>query len=151
MRIKSYRHPFLLLFLILSFIGFSQSVKFSELKKDGDGNYYYKDKLFTGKSILSHANNKKWQEVEWKNGKIDGLFRSYFETGIKETEIEYTAGKRNGTYKSWYSNGKPEEFSNYKQGVLDGPFKSYYQTGTPKKETNFIDYIFKGKELAKFY
>ena len=116
---QSFKNLFLPIFLFLNLFSFSQSVKFSELKKNSDDQYTYKEKLFTGKSVLNHANNRKWQEVDWKNGEIDGLYRSFYETGIKETEIEYTSGKRNGFYKSWYSNGKPEEFSNYKLGVLD--------------------------------
>jgi hypothetical protein len=90
-----------LFFVLFTFLTFStliaqpsRRVPFVELVNNNDGTYSFQGKLFTGASMLLYPDNKKWQEVDWKNGKIDGEFRSWYATSAKEQEIEYSNGKR---------------------------------------------------------
>ena len=72
-------------------------VAFNKLVKGEDGIYYYADKPFTGKSLLLWpTNNKKFQMVDWVDGKIDGTYQSWYEDGKRDQIIEYKGGKRHG-------------------------------------------------------
>lgn len=49
---------------------------------------------FTGKHIENHANGKKYIEIQYKDGKKDGLVVMWDEYGHKVGEINYTNGQR---------------------------------------------------------
>jgi antitoxin component YwqK of YwqJK toxin-antitoxin module len=47
------------------------------------------------------------------NGKIEGVYKSYFENGNIDIICNYINGKLNGEYKSYHSNGQLYIICNY--------------------------------------
>lgn len=75
--------------------------------------YYYPD----GKTLMIEEN--------YKNGVLDGTYKSFYKTG-KVTEIlDYTSGKLNGNAKRYADNGVLLDDLNYKNGKLKGAAKYY--------------------------
>jgi antitoxin component YwqK of YwqJK toxin-antitoxin module len=52
------------------------------------------DAPFTGKHIENHVNGKKYIEIQYKDGRKDGLVIMWDEYGHKVGEINYTNGQR---------------------------------------------------------
>ena len=59
---------------------------------------------------------KKKTEVNYKNGKVDGLWVDYYENGKKCSEENYKDGKRDGLCTEWYENGQKGMERNLKNG-----------------------------------
>ena len=74
------------------------------------------DTPYTGKSFRLYDNGQKATEVNWKDGKQDGLFVQWNEVGQKEAEINFKDGKENGLWTEWYENGQKKTEGNYKNG-----------------------------------
>ena len=65
-------------------------------------------KPFTGKSFELHENGQKELEINYKNGKQDGLEVWWHDNGKKKHEYTYKDGKLvEGSYKFWNSKGEP--------------------------------------------
>ncbi|MBT3569980.1 MAG: toxin-antitoxin system YwqK family antitoxin [Opitutae bacterium] len=73
---------------------------------------------FTGKAESFYENGQKKGEVNFKDGKEDGLFRWWGENGQKEAEGTYKEGKEDGLWTFWYENGQKKWEWNYKDGKL---------------------------------
>ena len=73
---------------------------------------------FTGKAESFYENGQKKGEVNFKDGKEDGLFRWWGENGQKEAEGTYKEGKQDGLWTFWYENGQKKWEWNYKDGKL---------------------------------
>jgi antitoxin component YwqK of YwqJK toxin-antitoxin module len=64
------------------------------------------EKPFTGKSYELYPNGQKLWEVNFKDGKPDGLYVEWYENGQKRREANYKHGKE--IYeKYWNSKGEP--------------------------------------------
>ena len=119
----------ILILLILPIISFSQGFGFIETKTS-----YYENG-----NVLS--------EINYKDGKRDGLCRYYWKNGQILSEVNYKAGKTNGLYKSYYEDGQLNEEGNYKytdEGVYsrkEGIWKTYYENGQLKAESTIKDGI----------
>ena len=79
------------------------------------------------------------QEYFANVGKIEGIYKSYWENGQLEVEVNYINGLMNGIYKSYWNNGQLWEEVNYIDGKKEGIYKSYYQNGKLWQEVNYID------------
>ena len=113
---RSYTLFVLILFLFGS-ASAQNKVAFSKLEKGTDGKYYYNGQLYSGESLLLWpSNNKYFQQIEWLNGQIHGLYKSWYEDGKEDQVIEYQYGKRHGSFKSFYPNGAPEVQCSYHNG-----------------------------------
>ncbi len=88
---------------------------------------------YTGKFKKNYATGKLEQEVNYKNGKREGLLKGYHTTGKLEQEENYKNGKEEGVTKEYYENGKLEKELSYKNGKLEGVTKNYYYTGKLKE------------------
>ena len=55
-----------------------------------------------------------------------------FEDGSKKQELNYTNGKKNGVFQRWYSNGQLEKRGNYKDDRFDGFFEAWNKEGQRK-------------------
>lgn len=75
-------------------------------KKDGRWKSYY------------NSNGKKKYDINYKNGKNDGLYSWWFENGQKESEVNFKNGKEDGLSTSWYENGQKQNEGTYKDGQL---------------------------------
>lgn len=75
-------------------------------------------------------------------GKRQGPWKEYFETGELRSEGEYKDGKRVGPWKHYHANGKIEQTGKYIDGLPDGEWKWYFASGTLRREETY----YKGKE-----
>ena len=75
-----------------------RKIPFSELENRNEV-YFLKDKPFTGTSIELFDNKTRMQEIQWKNGLIDGTKIEYFKGGVLiRAKLNFVAGTRNGPF-----------------------------------------------------
>ena len=66
------------------------------------------DTPFTGKAVNFYINGQKIEEVNYKDGKRDGLRQAWHKNGQKMTESNYRNGNKiEGSEKFWNSKGDP--------------------------------------------
>lgn len=63
-------------------------------------------------------------------GKRDGTWVSYFETGIKNSENEYRLGEKHGKSAVWYESGELYYIGYYENNEKKGIWKFYDENGT---------------------
>ncbi len=68
-------------------------------------------------------------ELNYKDGKLDGLQTYYYSDGAKFEEVTYSNGIKNGIYKEYYKNGNLKSEATFKNDVLDGEGFSYFMNG----------------------
>lgn len=66
---------------------------------------------------------------EFKNGKRNGLFKSYYSNNKVSAMTTYKAGTRHGKYTHYHYNGKLYETGVYEFGNQEGVWKQYYDNG----------------------
>tara|TARA_Y100000588_G_C13961362_1_gene798862 strand:- start:97 stop:672 length:576 start_codon:yes stop_codon:yes gene_type:complete len=134
-----------------------------------DGIYYQPldVKPYTGKIINVNKNGNIVLETNCDRGKINGIWRAWYDNGKKEFEGYYKNGYRNGLWKAWhdtgqlwkegyyffdkkegtwlywYLNGNTQELRTYHNGKLNGPIKKWYSNGQQKMEGLY-------KELSEY-
>ena len=94
---------------------------------------------FTGKSYALHPNGQKYFEVNYKDGKKNGLFVSWDENGKKSSERNLKDGKKEGLEVFWHENGQKSIEGNYKDGKEDGLMVEWYKNGQKSIEYNYED------------
>ena len=112
--------------------------------------YYLKgsNAPYTGKSFLFHENGKKSGEINYKDGKIDGLWVFWHANGQKRNEVNWKDGKHDGQQLSWHKNGQKESELNYKDGKPDGFWMSWHDNGQKLAELNCKDGKIDGLEAS---
>ena len=84
-----------------------KEVNFEELEERESITYLKgSDTPYTGKAFTFYENGQKWQEVNYKNGKPDGLWVSWHENGEKRGEGNIKDGKQISK-KWWHNKGEP--------------------------------------------
>ena len=133
----------LLPLLILILIGCSEPEPINTLILRNN-TYYLKnsDKPYTGPvfesysgKLIIYKNGKK--ELTYKDGKPLSKF-NYYKNGQLKDQSTYKNGELDGLYKSYYENGQLKDESTYKNGELIW-YKSYYENGQLKVWESFID------------
>ncbi len=114
---------------------------------------YFEDEILSAFITYNHGiahgivkmyypgSGKKVLECEYKDGKLDGYYKKFFESGITIEEGPYVKGARHGYWKFYSTGGIVEEEGNYVNGERDGDWLVYtkvptgdtinYQMGTP--------------------
>ena len=59
-----------------------------------------------------------YNECTYKDGKLDGLYRRWYENGQLRNEYTYKDNKRDGSYREWYETGQLREECTYKEGEI---------------------------------
>ena len=70
-----------------------------------------------------------WGEYYTKNGKKEGLNKTYYPSGALSSEWNYKNGVEDGYMKSYYKNGQLKTEMNFKNGLKDGERKEYFKNG----------------------
>ena len=83
------------------------------------------------------------REINYKDGILDGVWKSWYENGQLESEGIYKLDEPEGIWKSWYKNGKLHAEGLFKTGLLIS-YKSWFKNGNQK----MVEY-FKGKKAIK--
>ena len=70
-------------------------------------------------------------------GRLDGLFRRWYKSGLLKEECTYEHGVLQGQLTHWYEDGKMSRRSNYVKGMLSGPSETWYPSGLPASEEDW--------------
>jgi antitoxin component YwqK of YwqJK toxin-antitoxin module len=102
------------------------------------------DTPYAGKVSALYENGQMKAEVNYKDGKREGLTIGWYKNGQKKSEENYKGGKPDGLVFGWYENGQKKSEENYKGGKPDGLVFGWYENGKKKVEGNFK----KGKQYG---
>lgn len=91
-----------------------------------------------GLSVSYHPNGKVAVEAPYKNGKLDGVFRSYYENGKVWQTVGYLDGIEEGFSVTYYENGSKKIKEVYKNGILDGATEEYYENGKLRRKLPYV-------------
>ncbi len=80
--------------------------------------WYFEDVLFSGEVYDVTSDGTLILECEIKDGKYDGVYRTWYENGQLYGETNYSNGKLNGIMKSWLEDGQLFLEDNYVDGEL---------------------------------
>ena len=93
--------------------------------------------------IYDHWNDTKELAMEQniKQGKLHGISKSYFKSGVLQFEANFKEGVFDGigSYKSFFENGNMNQLGNFKNGKKDGLWKIWAENGELLKEVTFIN------------
>ena len=78
-----------------------------------------------------------YMELPYKNGKLDGIVREYYENKKIKGELPCKNGKREGVAKIYYRNGKLKEETPYKKDKKEGMGRMYYENGKLQGDCTF--------------
>ena len=93
---------------------------------------------FTGKAVAKWPNGQKKTEINYKDGKRDGIKAHWYESGQKLSEISYKAGKHDGPLTVWYENGKLRRKGNNMDGKMVGIWTHWYENNQQRDEMFYI-------------
>jgi antitoxin component YwqK of YwqJK toxin-antitoxin module len=153
-----------------------------------EAGYFFEDNQPAGKGLSTDPKGKNLQGVwefynvlgnvarttEFRNGKVNGLYKTFYYTGLPKEEINiqneqingvgkeyydngnlkseatFVNGKKNGMHTQYYVNGSKSSEENYRNGIKDGPVKIYYQSGGIQYEGNHVNDKLEGP-LKEYY
>ncbi len=104
-----------------------------------EGLVYYKDKPFTGTSVIYYTKNAKAAAIQYLNGKKEGLYEKWFPDGLLSFEAYYKAGRKEGITKTWWKNGALRSQSIFKNGTPDGIQLQWYKSGAKFKRQSMVN------------
>ena len=115
--------------------------KLQEKGEEGEQLYYAPNQQtpYTGWVKVMWGNEQVRLLSQYKDGKGDGLFTSWYEKGQKEMEGYVKDGKPDGFGSSWHENGQKKFEGNCKDGKKDGLWTFWYENGQKKSEENLKD------------
>jgi antitoxin component YwqK of YwqJK toxin-antitoxin module len=99
----------------------------------------FKDGKLDGLSTHWYENGQKEIEQTWKNGEKEGLSTHWYENGQKEIEQTWKNGEKEGLSTYWFENGKKELEQTWKNGKKDGLFTWWYGNGKKESEGTWMD------------
>lgn len=88
-----------------------------------------------------------------KDGKLDGLYTTWYDNGNKNGESNYKDDKLHGSFTSWKSNGQLYREGTYVNGIMEGLWKHYDLEWGPtgsRKIGWFEGQITNGKQEGKW-
>ena len=107
--------------------------------------------LKTGKNTFYYEGEKVKEISDWKDGKREGSFVSYFLNGAKQVEGSYEKGARKGLFKTYNENGVLISEENiipykgiFKEDVKDGVAKYYNEKGIIQTEISYKNDVVDG-------
>jgi len=83
-----------------------------------------------------YPNGQLYRTIDFRNGKIHGLYRLFFEDGKKRMESYYEDGLRSGRTTIWHEEGGLSEVADYeiRDGDVYGRFTSWDKEGNKVAE-----------------
>ena len=83
-----------------------------------------------GLKVVWHKNGQKESELNYKDGKMDGLWTQWHENGQKQREVNFKDGKEDGLAVMWHKNGQKGAECNWKDGKsIKGSVKFWNSKG----------------------
>jgi antitoxin component YwqK of YwqJK toxin-antitoxin module len=106
--------------------------------------------FYSGDKEVARQTRDRKDTIVKTTGKIpDGLIKEYYESGNLKEEMNFKNGKREGISRWYYESGVLKGERNFKEGELDGIIKWYYDTGSLGTEFNYKKGKLEG--LTKLY
>lgn len=106
-------------------------------------------KIREGVSITYHPNGKVAVEAPYVNGKLDGVYRSYFENGKTWQTVGYKADIEEGISTTYFENGSKKSKEVYRSGILHGDVEEFYDSGKLRRKLPYLFGSLNG--VAKIY
>jgi antitoxin component YwqK of YwqJK toxin-antitoxin module len=101
-------------------------------------------------TIFYNQKNNKVSEGKVINKQFEGEWKYYHENSPVIMTLEYYAnGKLNGVRKVFYKSGIIAEETTYKNGIKEGSYKSYAENGIVLEESNFKDNLYEGQAVFR--
>lgn len=103
---------------------------------------YYKidsDIPFTGSTISEYNSGNPYILAEFREGKLEGTYKAYYQNGRKMGESNYRNGLKEGKSIAWHENGNKASETYFVNNMKSGKLEIYYFTGEKKTEAFFID------------
>ena len=125
----------LILFIsLLSSPSWSETVSYIDDLVNRGGLYYKKftDVPFTGE-VSGQFNGK------FENGRMDGRWVTYYESGELSTRYNYRLGKRFGSGVAYHINGQIRAKATFKDEEYHGFYEQYHRNGRLNFKGNFIN------------
>lgn len=91
---------------------------------------------YTGWAKSMHGNGQIRDLVKMRDGKKDGLAKTWFENG-QQGEGNFKDGKQDGVWTLWNENRQKKWEINYKDGKLDGIWTLWNRNGQKTREINY--------------
>lgn len=82
-----------------------------------------------GESIIRYDNGAVKMQGKMKEGKREGLWKSFYENGKQWSESTFTAGIKNGKTATWYENGNKRYEGFYSNDLESGKWTYWDETG----------------------
>ncbi|MCL2651519.1 MAG: hypothetical protein FWD60_10920 [Candidatus Azobacteroides sp.] len=106
----------------------------------GDGRYYCQNKEtkepLEGSVRMIDGYTSQYVEAVFKKGIPDGSWKRY-ENNVLVEEYTYKEGILNGDYKTYYTDGSKKSERQFVNGKAEGKFIKYYTNGKIESEVNF--------------
>ncbi len=99
------------------------------------GKWFYRDKAFTGYTMVYHPNGAIAERMGYYQGKKQGRTQKWFADGTLRRWATYHANRLNGRVRSWWPNGVLSMESNYVDGVAHGVQRKWYPNGQLARQT----------------
>jgi antitoxin component YwqK of YwqJK toxin-antitoxin module len=113
-----------------------ETIPASELSRQGDLFYRKGEKSpFTGTAI-AQGNGKK-TESEFREGRMDGVHRSWYANGQIESEAYFDHGVRDGWVRLWSRDGRLLQEAHFENGLADGRTTEWYPNGKMQRRTSW--------------
>ncbi len=74
------------------------------------------------------------------NGKLDGMARSYYSSGLISEEVEWKQDSEEGAWNQYYAGGVPRLSGHYKNGLLHGTYEVYFPDGAIKIRGTYLEH-----------
>ncbi|APZ46831.1 hypothetical protein BW723_11290 [Polaribacter reichenbachii] len=103
------------------------------------GNWYYKNKLFSGYAVKYYPNNSLKEKIGFFNGKKQNEYRQWFANGVLKLESHYNQNVLVGSYKTWWNNDVLASEVNYLKGKKQGVELKWFKDGTLSRKRNLVD------------
>ncbi|MBI5540067.1 MAG: DUF3352 domain-containing protein [Bacteroidia bacterium] len=123
---------------------------------------YYNDKLVMSEgSVIDGKPNGVWKNyyqsgnlqsvIKYEEGFVSGHCVFYYDNADENirAEMDFIQDEIHGDYKEYYENGKPKAWLEIKANLQDGDAEFYYDSGTIKAKGQYAEGLMDGK--WKFY
>lgn len=95
------------------------------------------DSVVSGEQIHYHKNGVIEMRGMMKDGKRDGLWKSWYENGLPWSETTFVLGKKNGKTTTWYDNGKKRYEGFYTNDKESGRWMFWKEDGSIADTKNY--------------
>ena len=98
---------------------------------------FYQKVKKNGLSRTYFRNGKIAEELEYKDGLMNGIWKQYFDDGILKLESFYVQDERSGSFTTYYSNGITETFGYFVNNLMEKKWQYFDEEGTLKMTVDY--------------